>query len=253
MVSAMSGIFVPAIYARETASWAAQGIGQDWVNLLIVGPALLVAAWRAASGDRRAQLVVGGLLLYTAYSFAIYAIATHFNMLFLVYCAVLGGSTFALVDLVVVLTAAAHGRWFDADAPLRLAAATLFSIAGLFGALWLGSIVPSLVTGREPAALAETGLAANPVQVLDLALLLPAMVVVGVALRRWRPWAQVLAPILLGFGVIMALAIGGMILTMYIRGLSLDIVPSIAMAVVAVGSAFVLDALLRHLRSSVRI
>ena len=36
LVTAVGGIFIDATYIRETTSYAAQGIGQDMVNFLIV-------------------------------------------------------------------------------------------------------------------------------------------------------------------------------------------------------------------------
>ena len=48
------------------------------------------------------------------------------------------------------------------------------------------------------------------------------MVLAGIALRRCRPWAQVLAPMLLGFGVMMALEIAGMIVALYALGPSIS-------------------------------
>ncbi|HSP18341.1 MAG TPA: hypothetical protein VLQ79_02430, partial [Myxococcaceae bacterium] len=67
--SALGGIFLPSTYARETASWAAQGMGQDWVNLLLVAPTLAVGGVLALRGSFRARLVLGGALVYTLYSF----------------------------------------------------------------------------------------------------------------------------------------------------------------------------------------
>jgi hypothetical protein len=248
-VAAALGIANPAIYARETASWAAQGTGQDWINLVVCAPALLIVGAVALRGSRRARVIVGGLLLYTAYSFVIYAFAMHFTTLFLVYCTLLGSSTFALVDLISALRGEDRGPWYDGRAPIRITAATLIGIAGIFGVLWLMQIVPALVTCTDPAGLEEVGLAANPVHVLDLSLLLPAMIVVGVALLRRRSFGDVLAPILLTFAVMMAIAIGGMVAMMHVRGLALDITPTIVMAVVAVWCLGTLIALLRHLRS----
>ncbi|HEY6033940.1 MAG TPA: hypothetical protein VIV58_06760 [Kofleriaceae bacterium] len=207
MVAAAGGLFVPAIYGRETASWAAQGIAQDVADLVLAGPALAVAAAFALAGSRRARIATAGLLLYTAYAFAIYAFAVHFNALFLVYCAVLGGSTFALVATVRELAADHSPSWFAAGAPLRATYVTLYALAGVFGALWLAQIVPALLAGRDPAGLAETGLVVNPVHVLDLALVLPAMVVVATGLRHGRPLALVLAPVLLVFAVMMVITI----------------------------------------------
>jgi hypothetical protein len=247
-VAATVGIANPAIYARETASWAAQGTGQDWINLVVCAPALLVAGAAALRGSRRARAVVGGLLLYTAYSFVIYAFAMHFTTLFLVYCTLLGSSTFALVDLVIALREEAPATWYKERAPLRLTAATLMAIAGIFGVLWLIAIVPALVTGTDPAGLDDVGLAANPVHILDLSLLLPAMIVAGVALLRHRPLGGVLAPIFLTFAIMMAIAIGGMIAMMYLRRLAVDATPAIIMAIIAAWCTAVLTALLRHLR-----
>ncbi|HEY6174583.1 MAG TPA: hypothetical protein VIX73_09080 [Kofleriaceae bacterium] len=247
-VAATMGIANPAIYARETPSWAAQGTGQDWINLVVCAPALLAAGALALRGSRQARVIVGGLLLYTAYSFVIYAFAMHFTTLFLVYCTVLGSSTFALVDLVIALRAEDGDSWYDERAPIRITAATLIGIAGIFGVLWLIQIVPALVTGTDPAGLEEVGLAANPVHVLDLSLLLPAMIVVGVALLRRHSFGDALAPMLLTFAITMAIAIGGMVAMMYRRGLALDAAPTIVMAVVAIWCLGVLMALLRCVR-----
>jgi hypothetical protein len=247
-LAAATGIANPTIYARETASWAAQGMGQDWINLVVCAPALLAASAVALRGSRHARVIVGGLLLYTVYSFVIYAFAMHFTALFLVYCTILGSSTFALVDLVVALREEDGKSLYDERAPIRIAAATLMGIAGIFGVLWLLQIVPALVTRRDPAGLDEIGLAANPVHVLDLSLLLPAMFVVGAALLRRRSFGALLAPILLTFAIMMAIAIGGMVVMMYVRGLALDATPTIVMAVVAVWCLGTLIALLRHLR-----
>jgi hypothetical protein len=36
------GILSPSIYARETPNWAAQAVGQDWVDLLFAVPWLSI-------------------------------------------------------------------------------------------------------------------------------------------------------------------------------------------------------------------
>ena len=250
LVAVAAGVAIasPAIYARETASWAAQGTGQDWINLLVCAPALLAAGARALGGSRRARIVVGGLLVYTAYSFVIYAFAMHFTPLFLVYCGLLGGSAFALGDLVAALRPDDPGAWYRPHAPIRTAGGTLIGVAVIFGALWLREIVPALVAGRDPPGLAEVGLVANPVHILDLSLVLPALAAAGIALLRHRPAGMLFAPILLTFGVVMAIAIGGMVAMMRIRGVALDATPAAAMAIVAVWCLGVLIALLRQMR-----
>ena len=101
--AALGGIFLPATYRREAPSWAAQGIGQDWVNLLLVAPAIAVLSVVVARGSRSARLLLGGALLYVVYSFLLYAFAVHFNPLFLVYCAALGLGFYGLQGLLLEL------------------------------------------------------------------------------------------------------------------------------------------------------
>jgi hypothetical protein len=88
--------------------------------------------------------------------------------------------------------------------------ATGFLIAGM----WLGELVPALLTGTVPASLAEAGLWVNPIHVIDLSMVLPAFVLTGVAALTGRdlglfwlaPWlvfsALMGASILAAMGVI---------------------------------------------------
>src|SRR6185295_17406390 len=102
-VASAAGVFLPDIYAHETASWAAQGVGQDIVNLLVVFPAVLVSAYLMARGSVRGLLVWLGLLIYVIYSYVLYAFFVHFNRLFLVYVSVLGLAFWAFVGALSML------------------------------------------------------------------------------------------------------------------------------------------------------
>src|SRR6202521_6257515 len=102
LLASASGIFLKSIYARETPSWAVQGIGQDIVNFVAV-VVLFIAAYFVNKGSVKAFLVWGGVLLYLLYAYVIYAFDVHFNSLFLVYVAILGLSFYALVGSVIHL------------------------------------------------------------------------------------------------------------------------------------------------------
>jgi hypothetical protein len=238
--AALGGLLLPSTYARETASWAAQGTGQDWVDLLLVAPALAIAGVRTIRGSRRARLVLGGALVYTAYSFLLYAFSVHFNSLFLVYCAALGLSFFGLLALLLGLLGEDARRWYRGPVPARPTGVFLLVIAAGFGLLWLGQVVPALLSGRDPTGLREIGLPTNPVHVLDLALLLPALAVTGGSLLRGRPVGYALAPILLAFSVFMSLALAGMALVMQSRGVG----PGAGLAILTSGIAMASAALL---------
>ena len=55
-VASAAGAFGGA-YARETPSWATQGVGQDLTNLFLVVPLLIGVAFFAARGSVRALLI----------------------------------------------------------------------------------------------------------------------------------------------------------------------------------------------------
>src|SRR3954469_4178386 len=96
-LASAAGLFVPAVYAKETASWGAQGAGQDLVNLFVAVPTLTLSAWYVRKRSVRALMVWIGALIYVVYSYLMYAFFVHFGPVFPLYVAVLGLSAFTLV------------------------------------------------------------------------------------------------------------------------------------------------------------
>jgi hypothetical protein len=249
-VASLGGIVLPATYASETASWAAQGVGQDWVNLAVAVPWLSLSGLFALRGSRRALLLLAGALAYLVYSFLIYALAVHFNSLFLVYCAVLGLSFFSLTSIGLELHDKNPSSWYREGVPVRLAGGLLITIGLLFASLWLREVLPALAQGTVPVTIVEAGLFTNPVHVLDLSICLPALLIAGVSILRRRGLGYVLAPVLLGFGVLMAIAIAGMILLLSRRGLPVGLAVPSFLGVLALACTAVLVSFLRHLQPS---
>ncbi len=249
-VSSACGIFWPAVYARETALWAAQGTGQDWVDLILVAPALALGAVFTLRGSRLAVITLAGLLAYTVYSQMIYAFGLHFNPLFLLYCAQLSLAGFALVSISLELSATDMRSWFVMPTPNRLAGGWLVLCGLLFASVWLSEIIPATLANEVPKSLREIGLTANPVHILDLAFALPAMILGGVALMRNQPLGYRMVPPLLVFTVVMCMAIGGMMAVMAARGVSEDGSMAGVFAGVAVVGGTMVVVFLRHLRRS---
>jgi hypothetical protein len=117
--SAAAGIYWPSVYARDAPVWAAQGTGQDWVDLIFVAPCLAVLSWRTLAGSRSAALLLTGVLAYTEYSLLIYTLALRFNPIFLLLCAELGLSTFALAAASFALARNDVRAWFGAPRAVR--------------------------------------------------------------------------------------------------------------------------------------
>jgi len=245
--ASLGGILSPATYARETANWTGQAIGQDWADLLMAVPWLVIAAVSAHRGRRRGFVLLAGAYLYVAYEFVIYAFAVHFNAFFLVYCATLGLSVFALLAMGSALLREDPTSWYIGEVPVRKGAALLLAVGGIFGALWLADLMPAMIRGTTPPSIVEAGVLTNPVHVIDLSIVLPAHLLCGVWLLGRRPLALAVAPILLGFGVLMALSIAGMMVVMRLRGLEASAVVVAAMTLVSLASAWMLVSFLRKL------
>ncbi|MFZ0530551.1 MAG: hypothetical protein WAL91_08455, partial [Propionicimonas sp.] len=160
--TSLLGLFSDWPYAAEPASWRLQAQGQDIGNLFAV-VTLLAGLLSTARGSLLGFQVWVGSLLYLVYAFVLYAMTVHFGLLFLPYVAALGLSAYCLLFAVL-------GRRRRASVRPRtrlVGAGVIAAIAVLFGALWLSSIIPALLAGGVPPELAETGLVANPVHVLD--------------------------------------------------------------------------------------
>lgn len=244
-VCAAAGIFWPPVYARESALWAAQGKGGDAMNLAVAVPLLLASAAAARQGSLSARLVWMGTLLFLLYNFLIYAMAVHFNALFLAYCGVLGLSFYGLLAGLPSLPVQEMAARYGPRAPVRAIAGVFLLIAFVFAALWLAEIVPALLSGRTPESLAQTGLFVNPVHVLDLSFLLPAFVIAAVLLLRARPAAFVLAPVLMVFAILMTVAIAGMMLSMALHGFATSYAMAVLFFTAAAGCGLLLFRYLR--------
>jgi hypothetical protein len=88
----------------------------------------------------------------------------------------------------------------------------LVILAGTFYLTWLSEAVPASLSGIPPQSVREDGTPANVIHVLDMAWLLPALVITAVSLWRKQPIGYALAVALLGNLVFLALAILAMIL-----------------------------------------
>jgi len=252
-LASAGGIWLPFVYVQETASWAAQGRGQDVVNLAVVLPAMLIALYAASAGSLRAVLIVLGLLLYVLYSYVLYAFFVHFNLLFPIYVATLGTSFWALVGIAVDVRNEQIRELFDGKT--GRAQSVYLMVSGLvFGVLWMSSISSAIVSGQPPPDLVEVGLPVNPVHVLDLAFVLPAMVVTSMLLWKRHPLGLLWAVPLLTFAAAMGSAIVGMMAAMKSAGLP---VPAALIAGMAFSTSLALylsaDALLPKIRHTNRI
>jgi hypothetical protein len=241
-LASVLGLTDPSIYDEETANWAAQARGQDIGNLVAVAVLLLSSHWWTR-GSHRAATVWLGTLLYLVYAYLVYSVAVHFNQLFLVYVAVLGLSAYAVMFSVDRLRADSQQRP-PPTAANRVVGYTSIAIGVLFGLLWLSELIPATMSGEVPPSVVEAGLWVNPIHVIDLAILLPALIIAGWQALQGRATGQFLVGPLLVFSVLMGTSIVAAMVLMTTEGFEDTLPPLIMVSLIVLASLF---AVWRHL------
>ena len=229
-MAAGGGLFISGLY-RDTPGLVAQAIGQDAITLIVALPALAICAFLAGRGSQRARLIWLGVMIYVVYTYASYAFGIRFNPLFLVYVALLGCSSYALIAGLVATDWARIKASFTEQTPVKAVSIFLIVMAGLFYLMWLSEAAPASFTGIPPQSVIEDGTPTNVIHVLDMALLLPALVITAISLWHKRPMGYTLAAALLANLVFLALAILSMVV-FQARGGQPAVIPQVAIFVV---------------------
>ena len=198
--------------------------------------------------NKQALFLWGGAVFYILYSYALYCFAVHFNFLFLVYCIILGLSVYALIYYSMLMSTLGAAGWFDDKTPVKLIAGFLIIIAVLFYMIWLSEIIPALLNNTTPKSITESGLLTNPVHVLDISIVLPAICIIAIAIRQRKAIGFIFIPVVLVFCILMTLAICGMIVYMYVKGFESNPGIAIIFVVVSFLSIGFLILFLRHLK-----
>jgi hypothetical protein len=229
------GLLDPDIYGDETENWALQARGQDLGNVVAV-VTLLFSGARYRQGSHRAGLVWLGTLLYLVYAYIVYSMAVHFNALFLVYVATLGLASYAIMFRLSSLRAEDASR--PTPAARHVAGYTCIAIGVLFGLLWLSELIPATLSGEVPQSVVDAGLWVNPIHVIDLAVLLPALILAGWQTVRGKAAGQFFAGPLLVFSVLMGTSIVAAMVLMTAEGFEGTLPPLVMVSVVVLVSLF---------------
>jgi len=205
------GLLVPDFY-RGALAWTVQAVAQDFIDLVIVLPVLIVSGLLAYRGSQRGHLIWLGTLSYLVYNMVIYAFGVYFNALFLVYVAALGCCLWALIGGMATTDWRAIRMRFATNTPVKLISVLLLIQVVLFYLTWLKEDVPALLSGTIPATVIESGLTTNPVHVLDMAALLPAIALSAIWLLRRQTLGYGLAAIVLTNVIFQCMGIAGIMI-----------------------------------------
>jgi hypothetical protein len=233
IVLAVTGlaVFWPGIYSQEKPISATGGFASDILDLCLIVPILIITTVFARRGSLSALLVWCGTLGFLFYNFVIYTLAVHFNPMFPAYCAVLGLSFYGLIGVRQFLPPDEVAKAYSAGAPRRSVAAAFIFLAVTAAAGELKEIVMAIRDGRVPAGIAQTGQFTDPIHVLDLCFLLPALVIAAVMLLRRRATGYTLAPVLSVVLILISVEVITIVVVAFRRGLANDLSPALSFAV----------------------
>jgi hypothetical protein len=216
-IASAGGIFINGLY-RDNPYFVAQAIGQDFISLVVVLPALIITAFLASRGSSRARIIWLGVLIYLVYTYVVAAFDVNFNLLFLVYVALLGCSLYALIGGLATANLPGIKKYSTEKTPVKAISIYLALLAILFYFLWLREIVPALMVGEIPQSIQDNGTPTNAVHVLDMAWILPAFGITAISLWRKQALGYTFAGVLLSYGVLLTLAILSMVASMIMSG-----------------------------------
>lgn len=249
-VVSIFGAFVEKTYEREVDSLAAQGMGQDIVDLFIVVPLLIISMIFMQKNHRTGTFIFGGTVFYILYSFVIYTLGIHFNNLFLLYCLTFGSAFYLFILYLYSLKGTDVKNWFEDSVPVKTIGIYFIVVAVMFYFLWLSDIIPAIISNDIPESVKDYNLLVNPVHVLDIAIALPALIITSILLFKKNNLGYIFAPIFLVFIIILTIALAGMVIMSRFKGITEDISIAVIFIVLAVISSFFLWMFLRRIRQS---
>jgi hypothetical protein len=185
-------IYGQGLYRYDTLFQGAGNKGTDMVTLFLGIPLLVVSALLYRRGSLRGGLLLMGALTWFLYTYASYALGSvAYNELFLLYVVLFSASLFALVLAFGSFDVRALPGHFSARLP-RLGPAIFMFVSALVTLfVWLIVPITALLGGQPPERLdTYTTLFTNA---LDLAIIVPIVLLAGVLILRGDPLGYLIA------------------------------------------------------------
>jgi len=206
-IAAGTGLFIDGIYSASPNFVARHAAGQDLVTLVIALPILIISAILIRRGSMRALLIRLGVLVYLVYSYIMTSLVVSFNPLFIVYVALLGCSTYALIADFLAADLSGIKAQFTEKTPIKTVSTFFMVFVAFFSWIWLREIVPAYIEGIPPLMATLTETPTGFFYAVDMAWLFPSIVLAGIWLWRKRAIGYTLTGTLLMFSTIFGLAV----------------------------------------------
>jgi hypothetical protein len=191
VTQASLGLLFPAAY-RDVDRIRAAWFGNDLVTLIVAVPLLLAGLLLVDRGSVPGLPLWLGVIWYAAYNYGFYLFGAELNAFFLMYVVAI---LLAVALLILALPSIDANQIADSlrhAVPVRLIGGSLVFVGVGLASVWIATWAAYVFAGRptpvEPDAF-------RLVAALDLAFMVPALIVGGVLLWRRVPWGFVIAAI----------------------------------------------------------
>jgi hypothetical protein len=242
-VSTLGPLVLDVMRYRTSPTTLNQLLGSDAAALVVVAPLGVVAAVLAGRGHRAAPLLAGGVGVFALYTYAQVVVGQEYLRLpgnverffpLLLAVFVLAGATAVLAWRAVPADLPPPGRRLERTTAVTLLLVAVFLVVGQH-------LRPMLLAWSDPAALTEYASSPTPfwmVKLMDLGIVVPAAVAVGIGLLRRAAWARrAMYPLLTGY-TLLGVSVAAMALVMNVNA-DPDASPALSAGFAAFAAVFV--------------
>ena len=195
-------VYGQGLYRYDTPIGAVGARVGDAVTLVLGIPLLILSTLSYKRGSLRGGLLLAGILAHFLYGYGSMALGAAYNNLFIIYVALLSSSFFALVFLLTSFDVQALPAHFSKRLPRRGIGIYVIVSGVVLALVWLVlNIIPALVAGKAPpeASYYTTFITGA----IDVGIIAPTLIIVGVFLLRGAPIGYLLASTVLVFTVVL--------------------------------------------------
>jgi hypothetical protein len=209
-------VTIPFNHLFQDGEWVnAQWLGQDVVTLVVLAPLLGLAQYKVfVKRETVWKYILSGVLFYFAYIYAFYMFAAKLTIFYLFHLPIWGLSLFALfLALHDLFQSARQVKWSGKKWPIMV---YLGFISIMLTIIWGSDIVAHLT---DPAHTSDTPNGEAPLIIysLDLALVIPMMILSILGLWRYTQWGIKLTGVILVKAATIGFTLLGMGAAMYFR------------------------------------
>ena len=214
-------IYGRGLYQNDSVSVASQAVAQDIVTLFLGVPLLLVSLYLFRQGLLKGKLLLAGTIAYFLYTYTSYSFLSMFNQFFLIDVMLMSASFFAFVLTMMSFDIDKLSDHFSEKLPVKFVGGLLISIGTIFGLMWLGTVVPSIMSGTAPTVMEHyTTLV---IQAMDLAFVVPTAFLAGILLIKRKPFGYLLSSVVTVKGITMLTALTAMVINEMLAGVEVSI------------------------------